>query len=37
MALFLSRELPQVLLYSAAGGFRTARARTQTDEWNFER
>ena len=34
IALFLSRELPQVLLYSKKDGFRTARKRTPTDEWN---
>ena len=34
MALFLSRELPQVVLFSKRDGLRSVRAQIQTDIWN---
>lgn len=36
MALFLSHELPKVLLYSKEMGWKTVRGRIPTFEWNME-
>lgn len=36
IALFLSRDLPQVALWSAAGGLRLVRQAVPTDPWNGE-
>lgn len=35
MSLFLSRDLPQILLYSAKDGFRIARSHLQTNVLNY--
>jgi len=35
MSLFLSRDLPQILLYSAKDGFRIARPHLQTNVLNY--
>lgn len=37
MALFLSHELPQVVLYSQKSGWRPVREEQQTFRWNMER
>lgn len=37
IALFLSRDLPQVALYSARDGLRRVREAVPTDPWNSER
>ena len=37
MALFLSRELPAVLLYGREKGWKLARPATETGRWNMDK
>jgi hypothetical protein len=37
MALFLSRELPQILFYSKENGFTIAREMVETNTFNSQR